>query len=290
VKFAVNPLQFAASPSGRLDPTIAPPYDVVLRSVSEAGFDAIQSELAADGGAASYRASLNSFGIAPAPGYFAGGLEEPSERHAVMERFRQAAAFSRELGLEDIVVACRVTDERRLVAGRAQDAEPDEKVLLAVAATLNALGAIGRDEGVRVCFHPHVGTLVESAREIEVVLGSTDPSLVFLCPDTGHLRWGGIEDVPSFLRNHRGRIGMMHLKDLDTAVLEEGLRQGWRYEEFVVRKLWREPGLGSLSLAQIMVDLGSLRSWCVVEVDAPFLSSPERSLAACWTFISTWKE
>src|SRR4051794_14609939 len=68
--------------------------------------------------------------------------------------------------------------------------------------------------GLTLVLHPHVGTLLETARDVERALAHTD---VPWCFDTGHLLIGGVDPV-GFLRDHAGRIGHVHLKDVDASL------------------------------------------------------------------------
>jgi inosose dehydratase len=63
--------------------------------------------------------------------------------------------------------------------------------------------------------HPssHHGSVIETAAEYEAILAATDPALVALGPDIGHLLRGGIDPLP-LLDRHRDRIVHLHLKDM----------------------------------------------------------------------------
>ena len=76
-------------------------------------------------------------------------------------------------------------------------------------------------EGLELVLHPHVGTLVESAADVDRALAHTD---VPWCLDTGHLLIGGV-DPAAFVRDHAERIGHVHLKDVD-ARLADAVRTG----------------------------------------------------------------
>src|SRR3954469_19081677 len=76
-------------------------------------------------------------------------------------------------------------------------------------------------EGLELVLHPHVGTLAETAADVERALAHTD---VQWCYDTGHLLIGGV-DPAAFVRDHSERIGHVHLKDVD-AHLAAQLRSG----------------------------------------------------------------
>jgi sugar phosphate isomerase/epimerase len=62
---------------------------------------------------------------------------------------------------------------------------------------LHRAAEICREEGLEPVLHPHAGTYVETADEIARVMDRIDPSLVGLCLDTGHFRFGGADPARS---------------------------------------------------------------------------------------------
>ncbi len=88
---------------------------------------------------------------------------------------------------------------------------------------LEAVDGICSEYGMQQVVHPHVGTLVETAADIEEVLRRTT---VHFCFDTGHLAIGGVDGV-SFAREHHDRVAHVHLKDvrlsMSAAVLDRSL-------------------------------------------------------------------
>jgi inosose dehydratase len=122
------------------------------------------------------------------------------------------------------VLADAETPHREAVAGRPAELE---RTALDDAAFGLALERLARAEerchaaGVRPVFHPHAGTYVESADEIERLVGGSD---IALCLDSGHIAIGG-GDPAAIARRCAGRIAHLHVKDVDGAVLER-LRAG----------------------------------------------------------------
>ena len=52
-------------------------------------------------------------------------------------------------------------------------------------------------EGLRPLHHSHVGGVFETEEEITALLEELGPEVIGFGPDTGHLRWAGIEPAPS---------------------------------------------------------------------------------------------
>jgi inosose dehydratase len=77
-----------------------------------------------------------------------------------------------------------------------------------------ALALVEGEYGLKLSFHPHVGTAVEKEPQIDRLLAETD---IDLCFDTGHHAYWG-QDVLAYMARIFPRIAYMHLKNVDPAV------------------------------------------------------------------------
>jgi len=129
---------------------------------------------------------------------------------------------------------------------------------------------------LRAVFHPHGGTYVENPEEVEALLAHTDPELVGLCLDTGHLLFGG-GDPATLVRRHGRRVGHVHLKDVDVSRLQSLLAQGLTYAEVAKRDTFVELGRGSVDLAAVAAGLrgAGYQGWLVVEQDRVVTASSD---------------
>ena len=82
-----------------------------------------------------------------------------------------------------------------------------------VARGFNEMGAYARSKGMYFTVHHHMGTGVQTAEEIDRLMELTDPELVFLLFDSGHLTFAGIDPVP-VLEKYARRVKHVHLKDV----------------------------------------------------------------------------
>ena len=83
------------------------------------------------------------------------------------------------------------------------------------------------DEGLRLCYHHHMGTIIQSERDIDAFMAHTRPP-VHLLLDTGHARWGGA-DPAGLARAYRSRIGHVHCKDVREAKMRESNAGDWSF-------------------------------------------------------------
>ena len=75
---------------------------------------------------------------------------------------------------------------------------------------LNELGRRAQRKGMKVGFHPHVGTGIQSMKEIDRLMELTDPTLVGLLFDTGHSTIAG-ENPVSILKKYIDRVVHIHV-------------------------------------------------------------------------------
>ena len=78
--------------------------------------------------------------------------------------------------------------------------------------SLNRIGKEIIKDGIKLAPHPHVGSLVETQHEADLLMRETNPEWVWATADTAHLTLGGI--VPEeFLTTYWPRIAEIHYKD-----------------------------------------------------------------------------
>ena len=80
-----------------------------------------------------------------------------------------------------------------------------------VASTLDEIGKRTLDMGATMALHPHWGTYVQSAEEIDLIMELTDPRYVFFAPDSGQIAKGDGDPV-AIARKYAERIAHVHLK------------------------------------------------------------------------------
>ena len=129
--------------------------------------------------------------------------------------------------------------------------------------------------GMRMAYHHHLGTVVESQHDLERFLESTESS-VGLTVDTGHAALGGV-DTLSLIRENPERVAHVHCKDVRTRVYQE-LRSGnGSFLSGVLKGMFTVPGDGDLDFAAVMQALAQVGygGWIIVEAEQdPALANP----------------
>lgn len=141
---------------------------------------------------------------------------------------------------------------------------------------LNRLGKIAKIKGMKLTFHHHMGTVVQTEEEIDRLMAETDPKYVSLLFDSGHLSFAGI-DPEKVLMKHVSRVGHVHLKDLRKAVVEQSRKEGWSFLKGVRAGTFTVPGDGDVDFAPIfrILEDADYQGWVVVEAEQdPALANP----------------
>jgi inosose dehydratase len=276
-KVAVNPLPWVLGPNGfDLSPTTV---RAAVAGIAEAGFTAIHADVPAELSPAEYRTLLSDHGVRPAPGYFGAYFDgADDEVPALLEAARQHADVQAELGLTEVFLASHLTPARIATpaVGAAFDQATLDLVIERIALTAEAITS----RGLAPCFHPHVGSWIETEHEVRAMLDAIDASVLSFGPDTGHLFWGG-SDPGKLIADYADRVGAVHLKDVHRVAASRAQEQHDDYQGATnVEHVWTEPGRGDVDFDAVFAALpSSYRGWFVVEVDVPDLPSKEESTA-----------
>lgn len=262
---------------------------VILTEIAAAGYAGVpwiigdtSRDLPPDAAAAKVAGSFANYGLVAAPGY----LWTDFWLADLTDDIAWAAAVSRELGLDTLLVSAGGFDTRmpsgrlrRDVPGRVTaDDGLTAQQLDVFLHNVHAAACAARDEGVKLAYHPHVGTVIESPSEVEWFTSNTDPDVVFLGPDTGHLRWAGL-NVETFFERHASRITTWHAKDVSLGIIGTAAEKGWEYDCAVEHGIFTEIGSGDIDFAQVVavLDAEGFDGWVIAETDLTLLETPAES-------------
>jgi inosose dehydratase len=239
---------------------IMPSVDLVLAEMAELGLKG--TELGAPcffpDDPASIDELLTRNGLELVGGFVALVLHEP-DLIGTIDEARKAASLIAGAGGEMFVV------------GVVQDMEwsppheLDDDGWARVAQNLSEIDAVIAEEGLTLALHPHAGTLIETADQIERAIGAVD---VGWCLDTGHLTIGWADPV-EFARSHGDRVVHVHLKDVDAKIAAD-FRAGRQSLVDATRNgLFLPLGKGDARVAEVMDALQAhgYDRWLVLEQD-----------------------
>jgi inosose dehydratase len=188
------------------------------------------------------------------------------ERGAALEQLREQGELIKAAGGTHMVIAADTGEGQ-------YDTRPERRPNLVkhqwgfLRGTLLHARKVCKELGLLLTLHPHWGTLVQSPADVLQVFLSDD---AMLCLDAGHLALAGGAAYPVELARQRpGRIGHVHLKDVN-ADLAEQVRQGELDYSVAVRQgLYVPLGDGCAGIAGIVetLEAAGYGGWYVLEQD-----------------------
>jgi inosose dehydratase len=144
--------------------------------------------------------------------------------------------------------------------------------------------AVKRQTGLRTVFHHHCAGYVETPDEIATLLERTDPNLLGLVFDTGHLAFGaGHSDghgVLEAMDRFANRVWYVHLKDCEPAIAAQSRAERWDYFTSIRKGVFCELGKGCVDFKGVLDWLRDREyaGWVLVEQDVlPGMGSPKES-------------
>ena len=133
---------------------------------------------------------------------------------------------------------------------------------------MNRLGDIANSMGIKLVYHHHMGTVVQTAEEIDRMMDMTDPDKFALLYDTGHLAYCG-QDYLAVLKKYAKRIAHVHLKDVRPEVVEKVKKEKLSFLQGVRAGAFTVPGDGCIDFASVFdeLDKSGYEGWMIVEAE-----------------------
>ncbi len=226
------------------------PWDQWLDSVVAAGYR--QIELGSVGylptDATQVREELGRRGLSLTAGYVGRLTPDPARREAIRAQVRQVGALVSAAGGPFLVaIAGFYRDAGGVATGPNRLDDDDWQTFVQLLADV---AAVASDEfGLRIAYHPHIDTVVETPQDIERLLGDTVDE-IGLCLDTGQMAYRG-SDPAAVMRRWAGRFTYLHLRDLDPAATALSRELDLPFEAAVRRGLFCDPGSGLIDFEAI---------------------------------------
>lgn len=186
--------------------------------------------------------------------------------------------FLHEMGAKVIVVSEQGNSiqgqmETPLFANKPVNTEEEWKLLLK---GLPRLGDLAAEKGMKIVYHHHMGTGVQTTVEIDRLMEGTAPEKVSLLYDTGHLVFSG-EDHLAVLKKYVDRIHHVHLKDVRMNVVERVHSEKMSFLQAVKSGVFTVPGDGVIDFKPVFEVLSEAgyKGWFVVEAEQdPAMANP----------------
>jgi inosose dehydratase len=238
-----------------------PPWDHVLDEVASSGYRFV--ELGPLGfmprDTAVLLAALASRGLQIPGGFLYEDLHEPAAHRHIVDQTVEVSRLLRGLGASNLVIIDAMSAERMATAGRSDAAQRlAPQAWIEFVNLVSEVAAVAKEHGLRAVFHPHAGTYVEFADEIDRVLEDTDDAALGLCVDTGHSAYAGVDPV-ALISRYASRVAYLHLKDVDGSVLERARTKPLDFDAAVAAEIFCPLGRGIVdfpALRRLLDDIG----------------------------------
>jgi myo-inosose-2 dehydratase len=138
------------------------------------------------------------------------------------------------------------------------------------AARMTDLARMLADEGLVLCYHHHMGTIIESRDDIGRFMDACGEPVNLLL-DTGHATWGG-SDPAELAKAYRSRITHVHCKDIRPAIIAQAKAGDWSFLDSILGKsdelgTYTVPGDGAVDYVSVFRELAGYSGWVIVEAE-----------------------
>jgi inosose dehydratase len=228
------------------------------------------------------RDELAARGLAVCGGTVFAGLHKGKEAlDKAKEDFAREARLLREVGAEYLVhLPDQYTDQHGGALTESADIDPEQWTAL-VSGTGELARYLLEEFGVKLVFHPHADTHVDTQDRVERFLRDTDPRYVNLCLDTGHLAYAGV-DPAGAIRSYADRLAHVHFKDIFADVHAAVIAERIGFWDALAKPIFCPVGHGVVDIRAVLQALAEIGydGYATIEQDrVPGAGSPLDDLA-----------
>lgn len=214
-------------------------------------------------------AALAQHDLSVASAWFSTYFTEENRTQETIDNFIVHMNFLKNMGAK-VIVVCECGHS---IQGQAQpvlENKPQftQQQWQALIDGLHHLGKLANENAMSIVYHHHMGTGIQQQEDIDRLMQNTDPALVSLLLDTGHLRFADNNPLLT-LQKHYARIKHVHLKDIRSDVLKQVKEQNLSFLDAVRAGVFTVPGDGCVEFEPIFQGLFDVnyQGWWVVEAE-----------------------
>lgn len=265
VKLGINPLTWTNDDLPSLGAET--PLDTCLSEGKQAGFTGFELGNKFPRTVGTLKPIMENHGLDIVSGWYSGELLTRSveeEIEAIQDHLNLLIGMG-----SDVMVFCEVT---HCIHG-AQDTPVSRRTPMPIdewktfGEKLTALAEYTLSKGIKIAYHHHMGTVVQSQQEIDLLMENTGDAVGLLL-DTGHLTYAGGNPL-EVAEKWANRIAHVHCKDIRQAVLDECKIQDLSFLDSVLRGVFTVPGDGCIDYPSIfnVLKATNYNGWLVVEAE-----------------------
>jgi len=263
------------------------PLETCLAEAREAGFEGMEkgNKMPSDG--AALKAKLAEFGMVFVGGWYSTELLRRSPREE-FEAAKAHIAMTTGAGAS-ILIAAETSNTIHGDRGVPLSKRPHlaREDWAGFGAKMTEFASRVADQGLTLCYHHHMGTVVQSEADIDAFMAHAKAP-VHLLLDTGHATWGGA-DPAALARRYRDRIGHVHAKDVRKAKMEAANAADLSFLDSILGVgselgAYTVPGDGMVDYVAVFRELRGYSGWVILEAEqdprkAPTLAYARKGVA-----------
>ena len=268
IRFGTNPIAWANDDDQTLGAHI--PTGQILREASEIGFDGIENGHRWPDDPEALKQLLGSHGLAFVSGWYSLNLlmrsveEEKKAIQPHLDKLKHNGCM--------VCIACETSNSvqgLQVTLSESPVLSPEE--MKAFGAKVEELAAFTASQGIKLVYHHHMGTVVETPEEIDAFMAATGPATRLLF-DAGHCYFGGNgQDPAPVLMRYADRVSHFHAKNVRPAVMRQVREAGMAFMDGVRAGVFTVPGdeeggIDFAPLLKILKDTG-YDGWIVIEAE-----------------------
>jgi inosose dehydratase len=267
ILFGTNPIAWSNDDDWSIGDHLS--LDDCLSDCRTIGFDGIEKGHKMPDGGAALKAKLGEYGLRFAAGWhstniLANDLETEKAALKAWIDFTKAAGG-------DHINACECSNTVHGSDGVPVNDRPvmNDEEWGRFSRGYEALSAFASEQGVKMGYHHHMGTIIESASDIHRFMEMAGPHTRLLL-DTGHAWFGGA-DPEQIARRYMDRVTHIHCKNVRPDVAQQVRDQNLSFLEGVRRGAFTVPGdtEGCVDFAPVLKIAAEhgYRGWVVIEAE-----------------------
>lgn len=273
IRIGINPLTWTNDDLPSLGAETS--LETCLREAREAGYTGIELGNKFPRIAAQLKPILQAHDLQLVSGWYSAHLLErdvDAEWDAMSAHFELLHALGCEVMVFAEVSRCTHGDQRAPLSQRPHITKADWPRF---GERMTRLAERMRSAGLRLAYHHHMGTVVQSAADIDNLMQVTGDAVGLLL-DTGHLTYAG-GDPAQFAQRYASRLAHVHCKDVRRSVLERARNEDTSFLNAVLDGVFTVPGDGMVDYRSVLqpVARNGYRGWLVVEAEQdPSVATP----------------
>lgn len=266
VRIGANPIAWSNDDKQSLGGNI--PLETCLTEARQAGFQGMELGNKFPRDPSALRPILDRYDLALVSGWYSSGVLEHSPEDEI-------AAVQTHLSLlkamgSNVMVWCETTG---CIHG-AEDVPLSRRPRIEAGgwgefgSNLTKVAEYLRKHGMQMAYHHHMGTVVETPEEIDLLMEHTGEA-VGLLVDTGHVTFAGGEPA-EVAKKWGSRIRHVHCKDVRAEVMAKAKAEDWSFLTAVINGVFTVPGDGCVDFAAVLREVkaaGYAGDWLVIEAE-----------------------